>query len=565
MINNAEFEQSNIFEKLEIRPEKEVIVFYKTSDPFISAGISGLIKYCEKRKDEYGDLDFEFNNNELKIEANNLNDILQKMYLEMGEKYYNIANKKSLSDKNSFYYDEKNNKIVQSKYRTYGFSYLLNNSKQRAIGKKVKIDALTVEAKKNLKDYFDENDLNPDKHTIINVNGRNTTIPQYENMNVTIGNRPCSVCGNSFAKTWESKSISPFLKGASGGSNYVSFMKGAEKVCWKCEYLLRFSPVYAFFQYAGKSINSFFFNSDSLSGMQIINKEIIEQMFLLPEQLIEFSFMKNFSFFKFGNEENKDYFNYSSEQLLMLLYTIYQQIELAKPRIIEKNDWVQFEEIIQYKTEVFYLKAKEFGSTLRPVKAEKFTDFYYLFSVFKILEKENINLQYLMWGLKISAGDNKSVLRDKWAELFLHRKPTINICEKIVWVNFMNKQFDKDFNQILKWIINYESIINYGGNNLMNDETRDIAIKLGSQLGYAAKNDNNPKAGKGKLIRMRKSRKITQFLDQIISFQMRYGISVNKEILQKINEENFEYFRQFTIISALNSFNFNKKENTNEN
>jgi len=184
--------------------------------------------------------------------------------------------------------------------------------------------------------------------------------------------------------------------------------------------------------------------------------------------------------------------------------------------------------------------------------------------MFKTIEKANINLQFLLWALKLQDGDNRTVLRNQWAEKFLHRIPTIKICEEIVWKNFMHKQFSKDFSQILKWVSFYEKIINYGGNKNMNDETRELAIKLGSQLGYVAKNDNNPKAGKGKLIMMRKARKITQFLDQIISFQVRYGVLINKEILQKVNEKNFEYFRQFTIISALNSFNFKQKENKNE-
>jgi len=545
--------------------DKETIEFTKTSDPFISAGISGLIKYCEKRIVEKNDVRCDIVDNTLIIEADDdLNTKLKEMYLEMGEECYNVSNKTSLSDKESFYYDEQKKQVTQSKYKTFGYSYLLNNSKQRKIGNRIDFENLSDEAKICLKKYYKENNIIPEKDTSINVNGRYTTVPKYEEMQIIKGNIKCSICGNSHKKTWESKSISPFLKGVSGGNNFVSKMKGSEKVCWKCVYLLRFSPVYAFYRYSGKNINSFFFNSDSIDGLKKINNVILDNLFLLPEQLLENNYLKNFSFYKFGQDEEKDYFNYPSEQLLMLLYTVYQQMEIAKPRIVEKNEWIQFEKTLQYKTEVFYLKAKSFGSTLRPVTAETFTDFYYLFSVFKTIDKESINLQYLLWSLKLQEGDNRSVLRNKWANHFLHRIPSIKTCEEIVWKNFMSKKYNRNFNQILKWLKIYESIINYGGNSQMNDETRTLAIKLGSQLGFAAKNDSNPKAGKGKLIMMRKARKITQFLDQIISFQVRYGISINKEILEKINEGNFDYFRQFTIISALNSFNFKKQEINNE-
>ena len=216
-------------EKLTILEGKQKIEFHKTSDPFISAGISGLIKYCKKRIEEKDDIRYEINDNILTIETENLNKVLREMYLEIGEKYYNISNKTSLSDKDSFYYDEHKNKVYQSKYRTYGYSYLLNNSKQRKVGDKVKFDKLPNEAKECINEYFKQNNLKVEKHKTINVNGRNTTVPGYEEMQITAGNRKCSVCGESYKKTWESKSISPFLKGVSGGNNFVSKMKGAEK------------------------------------------------------------------------------------------------------------------------------------------------------------------------------------------------------------------------------------------------------------------------------------------------------------------------------------------------
>lgn len=539
------------------------IEFKKTSDPLISAGISGLIKFCEKRIEEKKDIHYKINENVLTIEANNLNLVLKEMYLDMGKEYYDISNNTSLSDKDSFYYDEQNKKVVQSKYRTYGFSYLINNSRQRTIGDKVKFDKLPRDVQDRLIKYFKSHNLEPEKHKEIYINGRNTTLPEYIELEISEGEQKCSVCGHSYKKTWESKSISPFLKGSSGGNNFVSKLKGTEKICWKCIYLLRFSPIYAFYQYSGSDINSFFFNSNSIEGLKRINNVILEKLFLLPDQLLEKNYMKNFYFYKFGQDEDKDYFNYPNEQLLLLLYTIFQQKEVVRPRMIEKNEWIRFEEILQYKTEVFYLKAKSFGGTLRPIKAETFRDFHYIFSVFNSLDKERINLQHLLWSLKLYDGDNRTILRNRWAEQLLHKLPTINTCEEIVWKNFMNKKYNRDFNQILNWLKYYESIINYGGNRHMNDETRSLAIKLGSQLGFAAKNDSNPKAGKGKLIMMRKARKISQFLDQIISFQVRYGISVNKEILSSINEVNFDYFRQFTIISALNTFNYKEKKNGN--
>ena len=103
----------------------------------------------------------------------------------------------------------------------------------------------------------------------------------------------------------------------------------------------------------------------------------------------------------------------------------------------------------------------------------------------------------------------------------------------------------------------YETIIQYGGNKAMDDETRELAIKLGSQLGHVAKGDPNPNVGKGKLFALRKSRKKERFLSILNSFQLRYNeFSINKKILLTLCNENFDYFKQLTMISALNSFNY---------
>ncbi len=204
---------------------------------------------------------------------------------------------------------------------------------------------------------------------------------------------------------------------------------------------------------------------------------------------------------------------------------------------------------------------------MRPVKADKFTEIYYIFYLFKAIdENSKITFFHLLQELLLWKDDknpklDRAIIRNEWSENVLRRKSTINSIEKLVCKNFSKKDFRNNFYNITEWLKMYESLINYGGNKMMNDEIRDLSIRLGNQIGFAAKNDKNPTAGKGKLISMKKSRTLSKFLDQIISFQSRYNLIFNKEILTSINEGNFDYFRQFTIISALNSFNISRKEN----
>jgi hypothetical protein len=540
------------------------ITFQKTSDPFISAGISGLIKYCKKRKESIGDINYSVQGNDLTIISDNLNTALMEMYFEMGSEYYDTSVKKSLDDATAFFYDEKLREVIQSKYKTFGMAYLINNSKQRNIGSSVLLKDCPDEVKAIVTQYLEKNgvkEIDNDTYEIF-LGGRYTTVPQMEDIQVSSGDKVCSICGHSYRKVYESKSFSPFLGGASAGNNYVSQLKGTEKVCWKCLYLQRFSPVRAFYKMSG-DLNVFIFNSDTIENLETINSNLLKSMYYTKEQLIEANYIRNYDDYKFEKDEIKDYFNHFHEQMLMIMYTLFKKMEFVRPHFVDPNDWLDFEEMVNYRSEVFYFRAKKYGSTYRPVYADKFTDIHYLFTVFNLMEGKQINLQHLLWDLKLAKGDSSddpTIFRNQLVEAILNHKPTIGICERIVGKNFVNPTFHRNFFGILNWLRMYETIIQYGGNKTMDDETRELAIKLGSQLGFAAKSDENPKAGKGRLIAMRKSRKLSQFLDHLIVFQGRYNVCVNKEILQKINEENFEYFRQFAIISAFNSFNYNPQK-----
>lgn len=104
----------------------------------------------------------------------------------------------------------------------------------------------------------------------------------------------------------------------------------------------------------------------------------------------------------------------------------------------------------------------------------------------------------------------------------------------------------------------------------MNDEIRDFALYLGYKIGTAVvKDKGNTKIGKAKIIQLRKSRSLESFLDVVISIQSRFGIQIDKKLLDSINVDNFNYVRQFCVINALNTISSvehkkNKQEVPNE-
>ena len=89
----------------------------------------------------------------------------------------------------------------------------------------------------------------------------------------------------------------------------------------------------------------------------------------------------------------------------------------------------------------------------------------------------------------------------------------------------------------------------------MDQETIDIAVSVGKTIGISIAPSG--KKGKGDLFRLRKTRKPEDFLNEINRIQMKYGTRISAELYnrgQKM-EENFNEFKQFCMIAALNTFN----------
>ena len=95
----------------------------------------------------------------------------------------------------------------------------------------------------------------------------------------------------------------------------------------------------------------------------------------------------------------------------------------------------------------------------------------------------------------------------------------------------------------------------------MEQKLIDIAVSLGETIGKSI--GSIGKKGKGDLFRLRKTRKPENFLNEINRIQMKYGASVTADLYNKGHdfEKNFVEFKQFCMISALNTFNDKLKRN----
>ena len=120
--------------------------------------------------------------------------------------------------------------------------------------------------------------------------------------------------------------------------------------------------------------------------------------------------------------------------------------------------------------------------------------------------------------------------------------------------------------------------IKYGGNKSMNANLQEKAINLGTSIGVGIllfenkdsknnKKKENIKKARKYIIGIRKAGNFEKFSDALIRIQERFLLSVSKELLQQINNDNFAYIQKFIIISMLNQVNpilRNQKEKTQE-
>lgn len=548
---------------------KESISFQISSDPIQSAGLATLVEHLDCRTD----VSYSASNGSLTIYSDDIKQLLSDIFQDVGKEYYDISTKKMLERNEGFYYKSSDGTFVRyPKVKPIGYAQLINDSRPLPLKVSTKVSALDPQIKEKLHKFALEEGLSVKEKDTIYIDDRNSAVPCITGSNWTPGSKTCMVCGDKFESTHETVKFSPFLGGKSAGLCFVTMTKKPEEACWKCMFLNRIS-VGKFLYYSDskgtkfQNLYCFSFNVDSFEGLVQVNNKFLPAGFMLDKfQKSEINYRTNFKLI--SDEFGCIKLQHFHEFLLSLLFTVYNKYKTMLPADNDIISLINIENTLNYDTNVFYIFAKKFGSTLRPQLSGEYSETNYIFQLFDLLSKQNISMKSLFhdivdYSYLSGAGNQKYDLavsiRDKWAKAVLNKQSTLSMIERVVCTNK-----DRNPHSAVKFSKAYESYINYGGNMAMNDEIRDLAIKLGSQIGMAVNEKKNLKAGKSKIIQLRKARNLRSFNDVIISMQFKFGIIVGRDLLDSINEDNFEYVRQFTVIQALNICNANTKNSNKE-
>ncbi len=604
------------------------IVFRKTSNVFLNAGIIGLYIYLDKNKEKYK-FKYFLEKEYLKIESDDLFKLLEDVYYQMGKKHYDTSGKKAREEANKYYFIKQPFKAIPfAKMNTYGLAALITNNPTATAskdGQKIKFDKLIeqnydfaykiakelTEKGKKLKFYsFDENEHlfknsideetgklkeNRSGESEIFINSGYTKTPKmsFDEKYFQKGDRACCLTGEKFKKLGNCVNTSPLLPGL---NNFESFGESkTRQISWKASYLSKFSPVMCLYMYIDglDKIVCYLFNSDNLVNTYRLYRKY-EDVFLEENEMININYNKNFKLDDFDNqrknENKKDYSNeflWPSEILFVLLYTYYRKFLFDQTIEKQGNSKLMLPKLLdEIPTYLTFFRADRFGKKIsdpfKPYSFEEFNNYKFIIALFSELEKEGWNSKKIwnwLTSMKvIKESDKKSPNKFRQNE----RKIRNEILDKILRIESiiftMKELFYSSYNELtsgtfryrnykvlIEFTKFYERIIKYGGNEEMNEEIQEKAIRLGSSIGKSMINfesaskklerEINIRNGRKYIVSLNKSRTLHQFLSEIKRIQVKYKAIVNEDLLRDLNEENWEYVKNFCIISALNKIN----------
>lgn len=568
------------------------IEFKRTAHTMLNNGIIGVYDYLKKaEKEDRFIIEFKYQLKEsgLQIECEELFTLLEELYYWMGEDYYDTVTlkqdeeveKKGLAKKsgnyNLYFNTEEDRFVPFPKITNYGLPILLTNGRPK--NTKNEENQTTIDSLKKsdkslaelIKSEFKDRGLK--LGSVVYKNEPYTTIPRLEKLQRGFfeeGKKTCFWTGESYKKLVDINNNSPFIK-KQGINNFKPFFKNAQSnISWKAMYLIRFSPVHAFYHYGTRTkketiLHSFFFESANLKELN----DILHRVELKKDLMT----LKSNNYYSNISPSLKDIYTENQEVILVLLYTLYRKViknYSGSSSLI--NDLFQSGPELPRFT-LIGMQSNSF-QTLRPIKYININRAHIVVNMLHTLEKNSIQFSKVFGSLKLlkpsqrqSKDQHKKLkserlLRNKVSDRFLKGQSILDLIEDLFvrcyGYTCSNEPVGfKDYNQLFKFLQLYELKV-----NAMDEQLQQLAIKLGQQIGIkmksadaSADDKTNAKNGRGDLFSLRKARTQKQFLDELIRIDFKYGLKINDELALKINENNYYTIKQFLIIGALNVLN----------
>lgn len=378
----------------------------------------------------------------------------------------------------------------------------------------------------------------------------------------------CCVCGQQSQHVTE-VGLPSFLLFASSNAakSFNSQAKKPAKICWECEFVSKFAIESASYKQT----------SDNIFIIQVTSPDADKLVEMQKEfgSLSSLRMMDDKYFYSNIGQEVNSLIKYCTSPYELLWTFMEEKYNLILRESNEDNENLndlEFDSYIRDFLECFskvpvqinMMHAVDSGDTFLTKSLIIYDELGYFYRLLHHLKKSGINTRSIFQ----SFYDEKNIFRERILKNVLKKNKVLSLIEQFCFRKIMYEEKSDtsgkwiSMKNVLNFTVEYEQIIR---GDEMNKEQIETAVNLGKQIVIQAvevgkaRNENEKqvlKKIKGDLYQLRKTRTTCDFLNQLNNLQFRYGISVSNNILEGILQEvNFEDFRAYCVLGALNIYN----------
>lgn len=378
----------------------------------------------------------------------------------------------------------------------------------------------------------------------------------------------CCICGEEHTEMYKiAQPIYPLFASSSASRSFHSQGRKPDSVCWECNFLSKF--VYECIHYKVDDKIMMIISPNSSNFTHLLN---------LQQKLGGYSSLRVFDdqyFLKNIGINKKELLYYAKKPYELLWAFYYDAYQLLKDQLelqgIEDMDEIMRDllgEILYAPTEIILMALLDKGQTFITQDLIVYQDTSYIFRLFYYMIKRDIELRHIFEDLydpQQTKIENKTLKRNQILKKILYKHNILQDIEGFCFRKILTGNGFMRMRNMLLFIKEYQLIIR---GDSMNREQINVAVNLGKQIVLQAKEQlkqEDLRKIKGDLFKLRKTRTPTDFLNQLNTLQFRYGISVSRPIQDGlISEVDFEDFRAYCVLGALNVYNGIKKSNEGE-
>ena len=525
-------------------------------------------------KESYDRLDEEYSvtvnleKDGLKIggEEEDVEAVLERAYGRLVKRYYDVSTKRQIEDNSSwnFYYDSTEDQFVTfPKRKAQGIAAFIFDKAPRPAGGQIRwkdrqpglLPDSHVHLQERLNAFIEQKRLKAGPPAGMLLDDSNRVRPKVK-VKAKEGNPkadPCFLCGQ-YSSSMEkvNQTIFPFVTGDSGVLSFFNLTREVTQVCWCCAYVGKFVPVNGFFSKSGDRLHMFLPFAPDLLKM--------DQVYDTLNSLVEWdpNFWRNFES-RLGG-----YFTHPREVAFSFMHSVYTHLAQDRQNANQDDDYSAFIDVVWSDAPLSFalISAEQKGQTQMPTQVWLFDDVVYLFRLFKHIENQGEDwgeIARSMVDFTAQRDENRSLERDRLLGSVLRKQSVLRQAEAFAY--HINRVGRKYFAPLFDFVVHYEDILRKKGES-METQAREAAVTLGRRIGSTIAKEGGKK---GSLFTLRKCRTLPDFLSELNRLQFKWKIAVPPAAYEgQLNQTNFEEFRGFCMLAALNSFNAGMAHNEKE-